>query len=89
MLSERERQMLHQMEMGLSCTDPRFVAAMRLGRPRAPREYRRTALGLLMLLGFLAFVAVIATGHPLALIALLAIAVTSLFRFVSRQLDQA
>jgi hypothetical protein len=89
MLSERDRWILYQMEASLSCSDPRFVAAMRLGRPRAPREYRCTALRLLTLLGILAFLAVIATGHPLALIALLAIAVTSLFRFVSRQLDQA
>ena len=62
---------------------------MRLGHPRAPREYRATALRLLVVLGFALLLAVIATGHPLALIALLAISVTGLFRFVSRQLDQA
>jgi hypothetical protein len=89
MLSERERQMLKQLERSVSCTDPRFVTAMRLGRPRAPREYRATALRLLFLFGAMMLLAVVTTGHPLALIALLVISVTALFRFVSRELDGA
>jgi hypothetical protein len=88
MLSERERQILHQMEMGLSFTDPRFVAAMRTGRPRPPREYRRTLFALLLVLGLASFVAVVVTGHPLALLALLATSITGLCRFVFRELDQ-
>jgi hypothetical protein len=89
MLSERDRQMLASIEADLSSVDPRFVAGMRSGRPRAPREYRRTWTILLAVFGVLAFGAILITGHPLAVVALLVVSVTAVVRFVSRRLDSA
>jgi hypothetical protein len=89
MLSERERQMLDSIEADLSLVDRRFVAGMRSGRPRPPREYRRTWTILLTALGVLAFGAILATGHPMAVVALVTVAVAGLVRFVSRRLDSA
>jgi Flp pilus assembly protein TadB len=89
MLSERERQMLASIEADLSSVDPRFVAGMRSGRPFAPREYRRTWTVLLTVCGVLAFGTILVTGHPLAVVALLVVAIAAVVRFVSRRLDSA
>jgi hypothetical protein len=89
MLSERDRQVLGQIEDSLTASDPKFVAAMRRGRPRAPREYGRLWMILLVVLGVASFVVVTATGHPLAVVSLIVVGVTGLVRFVSRHLDGA
>jgi hypothetical protein len=89
MLSERERQMLDSIEADLSLVDRRFVAGMRSGRPQAPREYRRTWTILLAVLGMLAFGAILVTGHPFAVVALISVAIAGLVRSVSRRLDAA
>jgi len=89
MLSERERQMLESIEADLSSVDPRFAAGMRAGRPLAPREYRRTWTVLLAVLGVLAFGAILITGHPLAVVALVIVSITAVVRFVFRGLDTA
>jgi hypothetical protein len=87
MLSERDRQVLYSMEADLYSVDPRFVAGMRTGRPRVPREYRPTWTIVLFVLGLAAFGAVLVTGHPLAVVALLVVAIIGLVRAVSRRLD--
>ena len=89
MLSERDRQVLYSMEADLYSVDPRFVAGMRTGRPRMPREYRPTWTIVLFVLGLLAFGVVLVTGHPLAVVALLVVAITGLVRAVCRRLDSA
>lgn len=89
MLSERERQLLQLIEADLSAADRRFVAAMRRGRPRPPREYRRTWTIVLSVLGLIGVAGVLLTGHWIAVVALVAVAVTALVRFVSRRLDSA
>jgi hypothetical protein len=89
MLSERDRQVLNQIEDALCEADPRFVAAMRDGRPKAPREYRRGLSLLLVVLGFVAFATVLGTGNPLAVMCLIGVGVVGLVRFVSRHLDEA
>jgi hypothetical protein len=87
MLSERERHLLELIEADLSAGDKRFAAAMRAGRPKPPREYRRTWTVVLVVLGLLAMVAVIVTGHWAAVLGLVAVAVVALVRFVRRRLD--
>jgi hypothetical protein len=89
MLSERDRQVLDSIEANLSAADQRFADGMRWGRPRAPREYRRTWSIVLTVLGLLACAAILTTGHPLAVMALVTVAITALVRFVSRRLDSA
>jgi Flp pilus assembly protein TadB len=89
MLSERDRQVLDSIEADLSAVDQRFADGMRSGRPHPPREYRRTWSIVLTVLGVLAFAAILATGHPLAVVALVTVAITALVRFVSRRLDAA
>jgi Flp pilus assembly protein TadB len=89
MLSERDRQVLDSMEADLYSADRRFVAGMRSGRPRVPREYRRTWSIVLLVLSLLAFGLVLFTGHPLAVVALMAVAVVGLVRVVCRRLDSA
>jgi hypothetical protein len=89
MLSERDRQVLSQIELGLAGADPRFVAGLRSGRPRRPREYRPTWLILLIVLGVAAFGAVLVSGSVYALIGLLAVGVAALVRFILRRLDTA
>jgi hypothetical protein len=89
MLSERDRQMLDSMEADLYAADPLFVAGMRSWRPRVPREYRPTWTIVLFVLGLLAFGVVLITGHPLAVVALLVVAIIGLVRAVSRRLDSA
>ena len=89
MLSERDRQVLNQIESGLASRDRRFVDAMRAGRPRAPREYRRTVALLLTLLWLLCLIAVIATGSPVAVLAMILVSIAGLVRFVSRRFDRA
>jgi hypothetical protein len=89
MLSERERQMLDLIEADLSAGDRRFADAMRVGRPRPPREYRRTWMFVLLVLGVLAFGVVLFTGHPMAVVILTSVAIVGLIRFVSRRLDSA
>jgi hypothetical protein len=89
MLSERERQMLDLIEADLSCGDRHFVDALRAGRPRAPREYRQTWTIILAVVGVLAFGTVMFTGHPVALVTLLATAILGLIRFVSHHPDSA
>jgi DUF3040 family protein len=88
MLSERERQLLSQIEMGLSFADPRFVEGMRRGRPRAPREYGRFVANLLVTLAFLLGVWVILTGHPLVLMGFITVVIIGVVRFVRRRLDE-
>jgi hypothetical protein len=88
MLSERDEQVLNQIERGLLLADPRFVAAMRVGRPRPPREYRRGWSVLLVVLAVLAFGTVVTTGNPVALLVLLGIGIVGLARFVSRRFDE-
>jgi hypothetical protein len=88
MLSERDRQVLNQIELALAGTDPKFVAGLRSGRPHRPREYRLTWAILLTVLGVGAFVVAV-SGNPIGLLMLAAVGVTGLFRFVSRRLDQA
>jgi Flp pilus assembly protein TadB len=87
MLSERERQQLELIEADLSAGDRQFVVAMRRGRPRPPREYRRTWAVVLAVLGLAGFVAVLVTGHWAAVVGLAAVAVVAVVRFVSRRLD--
>ncbi|GAA1031029.1 hypothetical protein GCM10009557_25020 [Virgisporangium ochraceum] len=87
MLSERERHLLELIEADLSAGDRRFAAAMRAGRPKPPREYRRTWTAVLVVLGLLGVVAVVVTGHWGAVLALVAVAVLGLVRFVRRRLD--
>jgi hypothetical protein len=89
MLSERDRQVLDSMEADLYSTDWRFVAGMRSGRPRVPREYRPTWSIVLFVLGLLAFGVVLVTGYPLAVVALLVIAISGVVRAISRRLDSA
>jgi hypothetical protein len=89
MLSERDRQLLDSMAADLYSADRRFVAGMRSGRPRVPREYRPTWMIVLVVLGLLAFGVVLVTGQPLAVVALLVVAVIGLVRAVSRRLDSA
>jgi hypothetical protein len=87
MLSERERHLLELIEADLSAGDRRFAAAMRDGRPKPPREYRRTWTVVLAVLVVLGVVAVVVTGHWAAVLALVAVAVLTLVRFVRRRLD--
>lgn len=87
MLSERDRHLLELIEADLSAGDRRFAAAMRAGRPEPPREYRRTWTIVLAVLGLLGVVAVVVTGHWAAVLALVAVAVLGLIRFVRRRLD--
>jgi hypothetical protein len=89
MLSERERRVLIQMEIGLLSADRRFVEAMRTGHPRPPREYRRTGTLLLMLLWLVSLIVVLATGNPIAVLAMILASIGGLVRFVSRRLDRA
>jgi Flp pilus assembly protein TadB len=88
MLSERERQLLNQIETSMSLADPRFVAAMRKGRPRAPREYKRFLANVLVALGFILCLVVILTGHPLAAAGFVTIVIIGLVQFVRRRLDE-
>ena len=87
MLSERERHLLELIEADLVAGDKRFAAAMRAGRPKPPREYRRTWTVVLAVLAVLGMVAVVVTGHWGAVLALVAVAVAGLVRFVRRSLD--
>jgi hypothetical protein len=87
MLSERERHLLELIEADLAAGDKRFAAAMSAGRPKPPREYRRTWTVVLAVLAVLGTVAVVVTGHWGAVLALVAIAVVGLIRFVRRRLD--
>jgi Flp pilus assembly protein TadB len=87
MLSERERQVLNQIELSLSVGDPRFVAAMRRGRPRSPREYRRALSTLLVVVGLPLCIVVVLTGHPLAAAGFVAVVVIGLIQYVRRRLD--
>lgn len=87
MLSERERHLLELIEADLCAGDKRFADAMRAGRPKPPREYRRTWGVVLMVLGLLGVVAVLVTGHWVAVLVLVVIAVAALVRFVRRRLD--
>jgi Flp pilus assembly protein TadB len=89
MLSERDRRVLESIETNLYSVDQRFVTGLRSGVPRAPREYRRTWTIVLVVLGVLAFAAILITGHPLAVAALVAVAITALIRVVLRRLDTA
>jgi Flp pilus assembly protein TadB len=79
--------MLELIEADLLSGDRRFADAMRMGRPRAPREYRRTWTIILAVLGVLAFILAMVTGHPLAVVALLVTAIVGLIRFVVRKPD--
>ena len=88
MLSERERRVLDAIEADLCAVDRRFVAGMRAGNPHVPREYRRTWAVVLAVLGVLAFATIMITGHFLAVLALVAVALTALVRFVCRRLDK-
>ena len=88
MLSERERQVLNQIEMGLSGADPRFAAGMRTGRPKAPREYRRALANLLLTWGFILCVVVILTGNPVAVVGFISVVIMGLVQFVRRRLDE-
>src|SRR5688572_6815866 len=89
MLSERDRQVLSQIEAALMSRDRRFVEAMRNGRPRAPREYRRW-VGLLLLALWIAVVAAtVVTGSPFAILALILVSIGGLMWFVFRRLDRA
>ena len=87
MLSERDRRVLESIEANLFTADRQFVMGMRTGRPRAPREYRQIGTILLLALGLAAFGVVLVTGHPLAVIVLVATAISGLVRFVFRRLD--
>jgi hypothetical protein len=89
MLSERDRQVLDSIAADLSAVDQRFADGMRSGRPRQPREYRQTWTVVLMTLGVLAFGWVLFAGDPLGVVALVAVAIMALVRFVSRRLDAA
>ena len=82
MLSERERQMLDRSRPICSPVDRRFADGMRSGRPRAPRGYRRTWSIVLAALGVLASSWRSDHRHPLAVVALVAVAIVGLVRFV-------
>lgn len=88
MLSEREQQVLYQIEREILLADPRFVAGMRVGRPKPPREYRRHLSVLLIVIAILAFGTVVTTGNPVAVLVLLGVGILGLARFVSRRLDE-
>jgi len=54
-----------------------------------PREYRPTWSIVLFVLGLLAFGVVLVTGYPLAVVALLVIAISGVVRAIFRRLDSA
>jgi hypothetical protein len=90
MLSERDRQVLTQLEIGLMDTDPRFVTALRTGNPRPPREYSRIGTVLLIVAALAAFTGIVLSGaHPAAVVALLAVLLIAVVRFVQRRYDKA
>ncbi|GIJ48476.1 hypothetical protein Val02_53620 [Virgisporangium aliadipatigenens] len=90
MLSERDRQVLTQLEIMLTASDPRFVDALRSGKPRPPREYNRLGTILLIIAGLAAFTGIILSkGHPAAVVALLAVCLSAVVRFVQRRFDKA
>lgn len=88
MLSRHERRMLVQIESSISVKDPRFVAALRAGHPRSPREYRRTSSVLCLLLAVCSIAALLATGQPVALLMLFVATGIGLLRFMTRELDR-
>jgi len=90
MLSERDRQVLTQLEIQLMETDPRFVTALRTGDPRPPREYNRLGTILLVVAALAAFAGIaLSGGHPAAVVALLAVCLIAVVRFVQRRYDRA
>jgi MYXO-CTERM domain-containing protein len=89
MLSERDRQVLTQLEIGLMDSDPRFVDALRSGKPRPPREYNRIGTLLLIVAALAAFTGIVLSeGHPAAVVALLAVCLAAVVRFVRRRYDK-
>jgi hypothetical protein len=72
-LSQQERDRLNAISRALQADDWRFWVAVRTGRPRAPKEYRRRwrRLGLLILATAAVFAVALAEASP----ALLAVAV--------------
>ncbi len=70
MLSEQEHYLLNVISRGLHEDDRRFCLAVQAGRPRAPKEYRRRWLRLLLLVAVTAalFSTAGATGNEEVLV---------------------
>jgi hypothetical protein len=65
-LSQQEQDRLNAISRALHADDRRFCAAVRAGRPRAPKEYRRrwTRLALLLAVTALLFAVALARNSP-------------------------